>query len=469
MRRYDLPEGRGLVQVLPTGPPTIVDGAAQGLAGLAAFGALPARRPLLYAGDLSDADLRRYAAAGAEVVVTDSNRRWSFVPTDTQQSHGRVLSEREPLDKNSASIEPFPDSAAATPRPCPVLHGAAYVRAPEGGGPLPFPERSAIHAFDGDPTTLWAAARYLRPDRRWIEVGFRHPRDVPYVDLLPVRDWRGIEREVDVNGVRARLGPRHHPRDASACEGVTRLRIRITRVDQPDSDLRGSGGFREIGIPGVHLSETLRAPVVSARALAGRDLGRVALSYLFQRNTGDRPTKRDRHTGSPLLELLLEPPGLGEADRPNACSLPTPRSFELDAWVQPSIDARDPALDRLAGLRGAERFDSSSRFQNQARYRASSAFDAKPVHRLGQHLGAAVGAASVDLLARRAAARDQAARPRGRAAVRCAGRRGPPELARRRDAAAARGRRDGVVELPEPDPQPLVPSDRAQGALPRRC
>jgi hypothetical protein len=112
--------------------PTIVDGAAQGLAGLAACGARPARRPLLYAGDLSDADLRRYAASGAEVVVTDSNRRWSFVPTDTQQSHGRVLAESEPLDKNSASIEPFPkrgsDAQTVT-----VLHGATYVRAPEGG------------------------------------------------------------------------------------------------------------------------------------------------------------------------------------------------------------------------------------------------------------------------------------------------------------------------------------------------
>jgi arabinofuranan 3-O-arabinosyltransferase len=375
VRRYDLPEGRGLVQALPTGPPTIVDGAAQGLAGLAAFGALPARRPLLYAGDLSDADLRRYAAAGAEVVVTDSNRRWSFVPTDTQQSHGRVLSEREPLDKNSASIEPFPKRGSDA-QTVSVLHGAAYVRAPEGGGPLPFPERSAIHAFDGDPTTLWAAARYLRPDRRWIEVGFRHPRDVAYVDLLPAHDWRGIEREVDVNGVEARLGP-GTTRVRLGLRGVTRLRIRITRVDQPESDLRGSGGFREIGIPGVHLSETMRAPVVSARALAGRDLGHVALSYVFQRNTGDRPTKRDRHTGSPLLELL---PNRQDSEKliDRTVFAPDARSFELDAWVQPSIDARDPQLDRLAGLRGAARFDSSSRFQNEARYRASSAFDRDP-------------------------------------------------------------------------------------------
>jgi len=375
VRRYDLPPGHGLVQVMPTGPPTIVDGAAQGLAGLAAFGALPDGNPLLYAGDLTDAELQRYARGGAEVVVTDSNRRWSFLPTDTFQSHGRVLPESEPLDKNSASIEPFPDRGTDA-QTVAVLHGATYLRAPEGGGPLPFPERSAIHAFDGDPTTLWAAARYLRPNRRWLEVGFKRPRDVPYVDLLPVHDWRGIEREVDINGVRAKLGP-GTTRVRTNLHGVTRLRITLTRVDQPNSDLRGSGGFREIGIPGVHVSETLRTPVVTARALAGRDLAHVALSYVFQRNTGDRPTKRDRATGSPLLELLPNRQDV-EKQLDRTVFAPEERSFELDAWVQPSVDARDPELDRLAGLAGRDSFDSSSRFQNQARYRASSAFDLDP-------------------------------------------------------------------------------------------
>ncbi|HEY7600167.1 MAG TPA: alpha-(1-_3)-arabinofuranosyltransferase family protein, partial [Candidatus Limnocylindrales bacterium] len=375
VRRYDLPAGHGLVQVMPTGPATIVDGAAQGLAGLAAFGALPERRPLLYAGDLTDAELRRYAGEGAEVVVTDSNRRWSFLPTDVQQSHGRVLAETEPLDKNSASIEPFPDRGSEA-QTVSVLHGADYVRAPEGGGPLPFPERSPIHAFDGDPSTLWAAARYLRPNRRWIEVGFKKPRDVPYVDLLPVHDWRGMEREVDINGVRAELGS-GTTRVRVNLHDVTRLRITLTRVDQPESDLRGSGGFREIGIPGVHLSETLRTPVVTAAALAGHDLGHVALSYVFQRNTGDRPTRRDRATGSPLLELV---PNRDDVEKQidRTVFAPEGRSFELDAWVQPSVDAPDAALDRLAGLRGEDTFNSSSRYHNQGRYRASSAFDADP-------------------------------------------------------------------------------------------
>ena len=60
VRRYDVGAGRGLVSVAP-GRPTIVDGSAEGLAGLAAFGALPERAPILYAGDLDAGELRREA------------------------------------------------------------------------------------------------------------------------------------------------------------------------------------------------------------------------------------------------------------------------------------------------------------------------------------------------------------------------------------------------------------------------
>ena len=55
VRRYDVAPGRGLVSVAPTEHPTVVDGSAEGLAGLAAFGALPARDAILYAGDLDRA------------------------------------------------------------------------------------------------------------------------------------------------------------------------------------------------------------------------------------------------------------------------------------------------------------------------------------------------------------------------------------------------------------------------------
>ena len=52
----------GIVRVLPRAPLTVVDGGAGGLAGLAAYGALDADRPIAYAPDLGPAAALRAAA-----------------------------------------------------------------------------------------------------------------------------------------------------------------------------------------------------------------------------------------------------------------------------------------------------------------------------------------------------------------------------------------------------------------------
>jgi arabinofuranan 3-O-arabinosyltransferase len=374
VRRYDVGGGRGIVGVAPIGPATIVDGSAEGLAGMAAFGALPERAPILYAADLSTAELRRHAARGAHVVVTDSNRRRRFIPEFARQNLGATLREGEPVDENFAFIEPFADRGSDS-QTVAALDGAAYLRAPYEGGLHEFPEHTAIAAFDGDPSTAWAADRYFLPSARWIEIGFDRPRDVPYVDLLPTRDPFGVEEEVDVNGVRAELHPGMN-RIRIGLKDVTRLRVTITDVDQPAGNLRGGGGFREIRIPGVSVRQRLRAPIIAGRALAGRDLRRATLTYLFERTTADDPFRRDRQAGSPQLELASnrEDP---ERQIERVVFAPASRRYEADAWVYPAVDAPDSRLDRLAGVRGPATFDSSGRFKNQPRYRASKAFDGR--------------------------------------------------------------------------------------------
>jgi arabinofuranan 3-O-arabinosyltransferase len=372
VRRYDVPGGRGIVSVAPIGPATIVDGSAEGLAGMAAFGILPKRAPIFYAADLSSDELRRQAARGAHVIVTDSNRRRRFIPEFARQNLGATLREGEPVDENFAFIEPFADRGSDA-QTVATLVGATYLRAPYEGGLHEFPEHAPIAAFDGDPSTAWTADRYFVPSARWIEVGFDRPRDIPYVELLPTGDPFGVEKEVDVNGVRAELRPGLN-RIRAGLKDVTRLRVTITEVDQPGGDLRGGGGFREIRMPGLRVRQRLRPPILAGRALAGRDLRRVALTYMFERTTADDPFRRDRQTGSPQLELASnrEDP---ERQIERVVFAPAARRYSADAWVYPAVDARDSDLDRLAGLRGPVRFDSSGRFKNQPRYRASKAFD----------------------------------------------------------------------------------------------
>jgi hypothetical protein len=376
VRRYDVSDARGIVHVQPLAPAAIVDGGAEGLAGLAAFGTLPERSPILYAGDLTPAELRRQAQRGAELVVSDSNRRRRFVPEFARQNLGATLPEDEPLDENHALIEPFPERGSDA-QTVAVLEGARYLRAPSTGGLLEFPERAAIKAFDRDPSTVWAADRYFHPRSRWIEIGFDEPRDVPYVELLPLRDRRGQVTEVDVNGVRAKVRPGWN-RIPVDLKDVDHVRITLVGVDQPDdTDLRGNGGLREIRVPGVHLTQALRPPVLSAQALGGRDLGRVGLTYLFERTTADDPYRRDHQTGSPLLELARDRVD-AEDEIERVVFAPAARTYELDAWVHPAVDTPDSELDELVGLLGPRRFDSSGRFHNLPVHRASSAFDDDP-------------------------------------------------------------------------------------------
>ncbi len=47
------------------------------------------------------------------------------------------------------------------------------------------------------------------------------------------------------------------------------------------------------GSPACGVREALRPPVLAERALAGRDLSRTGLSYVFERTTGDDPFRRD--------------------------------------------------------------------------------------------------------------------------------------------------------------------------------
>ena len=169
--------------------------------------------PIVYAGDL-----RRGSAARARPAAA---RTWwsptrtgaaASSPSSATRTWAARSPENERISENFASIEPFPDARQRLPDGGGPA-GAALPALPERGRPArPSPSTRAISAFDGDPSTTWTADRYLRPEKRWIEIGFTRPRDVPWVELYPIRDWRGVEKEVAINGVRAKLGPGRDPR-----------------------------------------------------------------------------------------------------------------------------------------------------------------------------------------------------------------------------------------------------------------
>jgi hypothetical protein len=369
VRAWDRPEARPLVRVEPEGAATVVDGSADGLAALAAFGALPARGRLAYAGDLTADDLRR-AAAGGEVVISDSNRRRVLAAARMAQNHGATLAAGDPFSPDAAVVDLFPQRGADA-QTVAELEGLAAVRAPASPAFPQFPERRPFAALDGDPATHWQADRALEESRHWLELTFDAPRDVDHVDLLPYSDRRARVTAVEVAGRRFPVRPGWN-RLPLGLRGVRTLRVQIAGATEPAGARSGAGGIRELLVPGLQPREALRPPVLAERALAGRDLATTGLTYLFERTAGDDPFRRDPQRGSAGAELVRDRLD-GERGLERVLAPPAAREWVADGWGSVAADASDSAIDALVGGRAG--FESSGRFEGRPGFRSSSAFD----------------------------------------------------------------------------------------------
>ena len=372
VRRWNVRTG-GMVRVLPRDGATVVDGSAQGIADLAAFGALRNDRALHYAADLDEAALRAQAARGASFVISDSNRRRVFVAARLRGNTGWTLPAGEELSQDAAALNPFP-SRGSDAQTVALIGGVASVHADFSPGFAQFPERRPFAALDGDPSTAWLADRALATDRHHLDVSFTAPRDVDHVDLMPYSDGQGRVDRVAVNGREFAVHDGWN-RLSLGLRGVRSLSVRIAHVTQPPTGEGGAGGIRELRIPGVRATEALRPPLLVEHALHGADARRAGLTYLFDRTTGDDPSHPHVVTGARSRGLVRDQQD-GERAWARAIAPPAARAWRADAWISVAPETPDHVLDAwTAGAASATAFDGSSRFEGLGRNRASSAFD----------------------------------------------------------------------------------------------
>src|SRR5439155_25338278 len=105
-RRYDA-AGPALGLVQPTAPHSVVEGSADALGDLSWFGALPARTPLVYAGDQTAGAIRAAASRGADLVVSDSNRRRTLLPSQSLANTGPTLGASDPISADASVPRPL--------------------------------------------------------------------------------------------------------------------------------------------------------------------------------------------------------------------------------------------------------------------------------------------------------------------------------------------------------------------------
>ncbi|MCW2985759.1 MAG: hypothetical protein JWR63_3329, partial [Conexibacter sp.] len=295
LRRVEVPTG-GLVRVLPRDPLTVVDGAGGGLAALAGYGALDASKAYAYAPDLGGtAAIRRAAGAGASFVVSDTNRRRAFVAARLKGAVGPTLPRDQGVSVDGTILDPFGDLDQRVQTTA-ELGGVKAVTAPASPQVTQFPDQRPFAAIDGNPETAWIADRALVPARHTLTVDFDAPRDVATLRLLPYSDARGVVKAVTVNGRRFSVR-RGWNTLRVGLRGVSSLDVHLASVTKPRKAHAGAGGIRELAIPGVRATETLRPPTDVEDALRGADLSHNALTYIFDRTTTDVPEVQQKVVG----------------------------------------------------------------------------------------------------------------------------------------------------------------------------
>jgi arabinofuranan 3-O-arabinosyltransferase len=369
--------GNSTISVLPRGSQQVVDGAADGIESMASFGALDPQHALAYGPDLGAAGIRGAARSGASFVVADGNRRRAFVAARSRGQTGPTLTAGNDISQDGTILDPF--GAASEPgapaRETVAVYGGGItdVTAPASPQVTQLPDQRPFAALDGDPSTAWIADRHLVPVRPDLTVTLDRPRDIQTLDLMPYGDSRGRVRAVTVNGRRfpVRSGWNRLRVDLRGARSVV---VHLADVTLPRHGNAGAGGIRELWIPGIRATESLRPPTDVEDALRGTDIQHNAFSYILNRTTADVPYSRGRYTGergAGELRDATDP----EAQLRRIVTPPAARTYDVSAWATVDPRTKDSELDRLEGTAGTLRADSSARFEGQGRYRASGAFD----------------------------------------------------------------------------------------------
>jgi hypothetical protein len=358
------------------GPPLLVEGGGDSWPALAAAGLLDGP-PVAYTGAAEDEDLDRMVAAGADLVVTDGNRRRLTATTKNIPFRSPTLAPSEPTARAAGDLFHRRGTQSLA-----TYRDAAWITATRYGfpwGPYEAAARPAS-AFDNVPRTAWTVRGPLDPNGESLTVQLREPTTVTAASVLPrgVGPWR--VKAVDVifhtedggqTSERLHFGRAPSERDiARVASGVTSIELRIAEVAGPGP----------VGLSGVGIAE---ARVVTPD-------GPLDLREFVR--TPEDVADRAARDGSLGAKLAADPPryelrrvtGVSEADeetelRREITTFGTHR-YQLSATARLASRAVDSAIDGLLGKSaGAE---GSSRIGGRRDRRCAPLFavDGRPIY-----------------------------------------------------------------------------------------
>ena len=348
---YTVSDPRPLLRAESDTGAVVMEGDATGLNTLAGLGLLANDNSIYYAGTLAGdpSRLRQLAGQGAQLVLTDTNRKqafqWASMTANTgfTETPGDDPAKTDPKD---SPIELFPDAGLSS-RTVASYDGAVNVTASSYGNGITYnPEYAAYSAIDDDFDTAWITGTFVPdPAGQWWQAQLTNPVTTDHITL--VQPQRG-DRSRWISSVtvtfdgkdpeRFQLTNASHAETGQTLTFPTRsfhtLRVTIdsTTDDHQDFHSASAVGFSEVEIPGVSVRQVIDMPT-------------QMLGSLGPASQSDRLTvvmTRERESQYPPRD---DP----ETTISRQFTLPTARTFTLAGSASMSALIPDDEIDALVG------------------------------------------------------------------------------------------------------------------------
>jgi hypothetical protein len=377
---------RPIVRGESTGGALVVAGDAVGLNDAASLGLLDTSSPVIYAGTL-DSHPRAQASAlagGATLVVTDTNRKQSFLWNVVSGNAGVTLAASDP--KPSDGLDIFPKAPASAQSTSQVEGVASVEGVPNNPGETP------VMAIDGIPDTAWETHFGSPPEGRWWQVTLNQPVTTGRVTILQPRpgdyqfdQWiTGATLSFDGGSpINVKLGPASHSGGGQVISfprlafSTLRITVDTTNLSTAPKRVQAAAspvGLAEVGLAGARAQEVISMP--------GDLLGSVG------------PESQSHRLVMVMTRQRLAPIAPASDPEPvlaRTFTLPTKRTFTLTGTARISTPAPDNTVDALLGRPGSTDGGvvaySSGRLPGDPRATASAALDGDPTTMWSPGLG----------------------------------------------------------------------------------
>ena len=329
----------------------VMEGDATGLDNLAGLGLLNTNSAIYYAGTLADTPLRLrdLSSQGAQLVLTDTNRKQAFRWDTLTANAGATETPNENPAKSDLSdspVELFPGTTISSKSYASYVGGVNVTASSYGNAVSYTPEDQAYNAIDGNFDTAWITGTFVPdPAGQWWQARFADPVTTDHITL--VQPQRG-DRSRWVSAVTLTFDGKNPVRyDLTGASHVTTgqtltfpsqtfhtLRVTIdgTTNNTAPPVAASAVGFAEVEIPGQVVHQVITMPSQMLSTLGASSAANRLTVVMTRQHTSQFPPRSD-----PETTITRQ------------FTLPTARAFALSGSASLSALIPDDEIDRLVG------------------------------------------------------------------------------------------------------------------------